>query len=111
VDYTEAPVGAFLSTWAITVDFISHWMLPSGCILVALSILPFPRNLLLGNEGQRLLSVLALPMWLFACGLVCASQYILFAITAIFAGISKLLRMESDRCVLAALHSEDTNAF
>lgn len=73
---------------------------------MGLSTLPFPRKLLLGNEGEMLLSVLALPMWLFACGLVCASQYILFAITAIFARISKLLRMGNGQCVLATLHSE-----
>jgi hypothetical protein len=110
VDYADALVGTFLSTSVLTMDFVSRWMLPSGCILVGLAVLPLPRNLLLGNEGQRLLSVLVLPMWLFACGLVCASQYILFAVTAIFAGISKLLGMESGRCVLVTLHDNDTNA-
>jgi len=74
-------------------------MLPSGCILVGLSALPLPRVFVLGNEGTWILSLLAFPIWFFACGLVCASQYILYAITSIFGRVLELLRVDRDRCV------------
>lgn len=89
--------GKFRSTQSLTQDLFSRWMLPIGCLLVFLSTLPFPRSVLLGNGGQLILSILALPKWLFACGLVAASQYILVALTILFKGISKILRVKNEQ--------------
>ena len=92
-------IGVFRSTQTLTLDLFSRWMLPIGCVLVALSVLPLPRYVLLGNGGQPIFSILALPMWLFACGLVAASQYILLALTTIMGWVGARLKTKDERYV------------
>ncbi|PVG04365.1 PGAP1-domain-containing protein, partial [Serendipita vermifera] len=86
--------GVFPSAQSLTLEFVASWMSLLGGLLIALCLIPLPKTFLLGNEGEPLLALLAFPMWLFAAGLVCASEYVLTVITSLIRFVQRLLRIQ-----------------
>lgn len=69
-------------------------MLLLGLLLSLVSLIPLPKDMLLGNGDEPVFAPIAFFMWLFAVGLICASHYILSAITSVAQKVQGLLRMQ-----------------
>ncbi|KAG8760456.1 GPI inositol deacylase [Serendipita sp. 396] len=87
--------GAFPSARVIVHDLFWWLITTIGLSLVILSMFPTPKELFLGNSGNPLFAPLAFFMWLFACGLVISSIYILLIITYCFSAIQKKIARSS----------------
>lgn len=83
--------GTFPPFEAVMVEFTQKQMLPIGGVLVALSMLPLPKEMIMGNSGILVFAPLSFFMWLFANGLVGASNYILKVVAGFFEQVQRLI--------------------